>query len=330
MNEIVVMHNDLTDLPLKRFNASEIDILHTICYEVKNKETDEVTLDFDKIRQLSHYQNKNQEQLVESISQTNKKLLQLNFNLTSEDGMKIVQFALFPTFVIDKEAETLKVKVNEPFVYLLNNLSGNYTAFELQQSAELRSIYSKQIYKKLQEFKYTGIWAVSVVKFKDYLDIPKGFSISKIDERIIKPAIEELKDIFIGLKCEKTYKKSASGKGRPSVVGYEWRFTAFTKDNNTCEPTQEGIAEVTGWDKAHRFCPKCHRPIYKKYLENENGGYYLYGHTDFVTGQCDFTSYDLADLLQEYQLPKSDEPDTPEQVKAKNFIAEMINKIFKK
>ena len=328
MNEIVVMHNDLTDLPLKRFNASEIDILHTICYEVKNKKTNEVVIDFDKIRQLSHYQGKDEKQLIESIEQTNKKLLQLNFKVGTERDF--IQFALFPTFRVNADAGELTVKVNEPFAYLLNDLSGNYTAFELQQSAELRSIYTKQIYKKLQEFKYTGIWAVSLPKFKEYLDIPIKYRQTDIDARVIKPAIEELKDIFIGLKCEKTYKKSASGKGRSAVVGYEWRFTAFTKDGNACEPTQEGIAEVTGWEKAHRFCPKCHRPIYKKQLENQNGVYYLYGHTDFKTGLCDFTSYDLADLLQEYQLPKSDEPDTPEQVKAKNFIAEMINKIFKK
>lgn len=328
MNEIVTIHNDLTDLPLKRFNASEIDILHTICYEVKNKETDEVIIDFDKIRQLSHYQNKNDDQLTESITQTNKKLLQLNFKVGTERDF--IQFALFPTFRVNADAGELIVKVNEPFVYLLNDLSGNYTAFELQQSAELRSTYSKQIYKKLQEFKYTGIWVVSLAKFKEYLDIPKGFSASKIDERVIKPAIVELKDIFIGLKCEKTYKKSASGKGRPSVTGYEWRFTAFTKEDNTCEPTQEGIAEVTGWDPSYRFCPKCHRPIYKKYLENENGGYYLYGHTDFKTGKCDYTTYDLADLLQDYQLPNADEPETEEQRQNQNKLREMIARIFKK
>ena len=31
-NEIANIHNDLIDLPLRKFNSSEIDILTTLCY----------------------------------------------------------------------------------------------------------------------------------------------------------------------------------------------------------------------------------------------------------------------------------------------------------
>ena len=329
MNELVVAHNDLIDLPLKKFNASEIDILHTICYSVKEKGGNEVVISFDRIKNLSHYQNKNESQLEESIRITNKKLMNLNFEIESADRKKVVQFVLFPTFIVDREERTLTVKVNEPFVYLLNDLSGNYTSFELQQSAELRSTYSKQIYKKLQEFKHTGIWVISLDKFKKYLDIPKSYRITNIDQFVIKPAIEELKDIFAGLKCEKTYKKADSGRGRPKVVGYEWRFTAFTKEKRVNEPTQEGIAEITEYKKTSWYCPKCHRPIYKRQLENENGTYWIYGHSDFKTGGCDFKTFNSEDLLLKHQL-ESDQPETDEQKHNRKRLADLVSGLFRR
>ncbi len=41
--------------------------------------------------------------------------------------------------------------------------------------------------------------------------------------------------------------------------------------------------------------------------------YYLYGHTDFKTGDCSYTTYDFfADLIEKHQLP-NDDPLTEEQ-----------------
>ena len=326
MNEIVQIHNDLTDLPLKKFNASEIDILHTICYEAKHKETSEVVIEFDKIRKLSHYQGKDEKQLVESIEQTNKKLLQLNFKVGTDRDF--IQFALFPTFRVNTDKGELTVKVNEPFAYLLNNFGKNYTSFELQQSAELKSSYSKQIYKKLQGFKDTGVWIVPIEDFREYLDVPKSYRPSNIDQFIIKPSLNELSPIFEGLKCEKYYEKG--GRGRPKVKGYKWTFKAEKAEENAEPvepPTQEGVAGVTGWQKAHGFCPKCQRQIYQKRMENENGSWIMYGHPDFKTGDCSFWTNDSADLLQEHQLDV--EPATEEQIENKKKLSSMFKNLFR-
>lgn len=325
MNELVVTHNDLTDLPLKKFNASEIDILHTVCYEVKEKGVSEVIIPLSKIRKLSHFQSADQNRFIESVKNTNKKLLHLDFELESEDKTKIVQFALFPTFLIDKEEDTLKVKVNEPFAYLLNNFGKNYTSFELQQSAKLKSSYSKQIYKKLQGFKDTGVWIVLIEDFREYLDVPKSYRPSNIDQFIIKPSLNELSPIFEGLKCEKYYEKG--GRGRPKVKGYKWTFKAEEDAKPVEPPTQEKVAEVTGWQKAHGFCPKCQRQIYQKKMENENGSWIMYGHPDFKTGDCSFWTNDSADLLQEHQLDV--EPATEEQIENKKKLSSMLKNLFR-
>lgn len=76
------------------------------------------------------------------------------------------------------------------------------------------------------------------------------------------------------------------------------------------------------------YCPRCHRAIYKKQLENENGIYYLYGHTDFKTGDCSYTTYDFADLIEKHKL-SSDEPLTEQQKENKRKFSNIISNLFK-
>ena len=52
MNEIANVHNDLIDLPLRKFNASEIDILTALCYKCQQKDTKEIVLGFEQIKKI--------------------------------------------------------------------------------------------------------------------------------------------------------------------------------------------------------------------------------------------------------------------------------------
>ena len=93
------------------------------------------------------------------------------------------------------------------------------------------------------------------------------------------------------------------------------------------EPTQEGIAKVTGWTATQWYCPRCYRPLYKS-RDKVKYGAYMYGHTDYKTGGCDFKAYDTIDLLQEYQIPKPEEAETPEQIENKKKLADFVRSIF--
>lgn len=324
MNEIAKQHNDLIDLPLRRFNASEIDILNAICYRCQEKETKEVVLHFYEIKQLSHYQAKDEKQLIEAIDNTNKKLIELNFKVGTEE--KFIRFALFPTFEIDARKGTVTVQVHEKFAYLLNELSGNYTSLELQESAQLKSAYAKAIYKKLRKYRDTGTWRVTLTDFREYLDIPKSYKIGDLPLKIIRPSIVELAPFFDGLSYETEYRKKA-GRGRPAVSGYVFTFKPQPHKEKP-QITQESIAKQTGWQKTQFYCPMCHRPVFRKMLEKENGTYPLYGHTDFKTGNCDFTTFDSADLLRKEHLPAPELTEKQKENKAK--LAGIIGGLFKK
>ena len=330
MNEIANVHNDLIDLPLRKFNASEIDILTAICYKCNEKQTNKVVLSLDEIKKLADYKNKNNEMFLDDLKKTNSKLMALNFTIGTT--REFTQFVLFPTFEVSDSKGTLTVQVHEKFAYLLNNLKNCYTSLELQESSSLKSSYSKGIYKKLREFRNSDkpFWKVTFDDFKEYLDIPKSYRMTDINKVVINPALKELSPYFEGLTVEKYSNKKKGQRGRPKIDGFIFSYKAEPKKERIKEPTQESIAKVTDWEKTPRFCPNCHRSIYKKELKNENGTYYLYGHTDFKTGECDFTTNDYSVLLQQYQIEQeSNEPSPQEELKNKDGILKKISSIFK-
>ena len=330
MNEIANVHNDLIDLPLRKFNASEIDILTAICYKCNEKQTNKVVLSLDEIKKLADYKNKNNEMFLDDLKKTNSKLMALNFTIGTT--REFTQFVLFPTFEVSDSKGTLTVQVHEKFAYLLNNLKNCYTSLELQESSSLKSSYSKGIYKKLREFRNSDkpFWKVTFDDFKEYLDIPKSYRMTDINKVVINPALKELSPYFEGLTVEKYSNKKKGQRGRPKIDGFIFLYKAEPKKERINEPTQESIAKVTDWEKTPRFCPNCHRSIYKKQLKNENGTYYLYGHTDFKTGECNFTTNDYSVLLERYQIEQeSNEPSTKEELKNQDGILKRISNIFK-
>ncbi len=329
MNEIAKQHNDLIDLPLRKFNASEIDILQALCYKCQEQETNKVVLPFDQIRELSHYQAKDAGRFIEALKETNKKLMGLNFTIGTET--EFTQFVLFPTFEVSASNETLTVQVHEQFSYLLNNLSGNYTSLELQESAALRSAYAKAMYKKLRKYRDTGFWRVSLEDFREYLDVPKSYKICDINKRVLHPSIDELKPFFSGLNCTPYYDKK-SGRGRPSVAGYEFNFKIqpHTEKKEYHVPVPK-IAEKTGWTKLGKYCPCCHKEVWQKHMSNENGEYWLIGHPDFKTGSCRWTSTSFGDALDSEQLEavkKPVEPQTEEQRENLSKLSSMLKGLF--
>lgn len=257
------------------------------------------------------------------------KLFSLNFKVGTDREYE--KFVLFPIFRVSEKEQTVTFSVNEKFAYLMNELSGNYTPIELQESSSLKSSYSKGIYKKLRKFRNTGKWIVSIDDFREFLDIPKSFKISNIDVRIIKPALEELRPLFNGLRCEKKYKHE--GRGRPRVVGYEWTFQKEQKES--FDLSVENIAEASGWKKTHFYCPECKEVVYEKRLTNEYGEYSLFGHPDFKTGKCKQIYYDRGKLIpaSKIEAEKEIEEDSrftkEERDKNKNILSKMISELFK-
>lgn len=231
MSKLAVKYNnDLNSIPLKNFNSIELDLFMTICANIKEKGTDIVTFDFDKLRELSKYEPTSLKRFSDDLDRTYKKLIELNIRIDYENG-SFERFTLFNRYKVDMDTKSLEIQVNENFKYILNDLNlGNFTRFELKEYTSINSTYSKALYMRLKQWKSTGKWEVSLEEFKRVLAIPGSYKMGNIDQQILNPALQDLKPFFKGLKVFKLDKKGKlSGRGRPVKT---MRFTFQQQDDS--------------------------------------------------------------------------------------------------
>lgn len=218
MNEIVKYNNNFNNIGLRNFNANELDILMAICSRMREKGEEEITFHFDKLKKLIKYSDKTNT-FVKDLENTYDKLISIKLKIG--DKRKFVKFVLFTRYSVNSDSQTIDIAVNKDFAWVLNELNVTFTSFELQEFIELKSSYSKEFYRRMKQFKTTGIWKVSIEEFKQILDIPSSYKASDIDKRVLMPIENELGKKH-NLKIKKRY--SSKGRGRPTVSGFEFKF----------------------------------------------------------------------------------------------------------
>lgn len=98
-------------------------------------------------------------------------------------------------YELNKEKETVTVKVNEDFKWVLNELA-NCTTFELSEFVSIKGSYVKEIYRRAKQFRMNGYWIVEMDEFKRLLDIPKSYRMSDINKVVLTPTTDELRKIW--------------------------------------------------------------------------------------------------------------------------------------
>ena len=236
---IVKYHKDFEKrLILRNFNASELNFLIAICTKVRDKNEEEVIFTFNELKELSRWTKKDDEKFINSLEKTNKKLMELNFKIKNEK--EIIQFVLFPTFKVNKNSKILAVRINKEFAYLLNNLSNNFNWYQLKDFTSLKSRYSKLLYKELMLFKDTGYRIFKIEDFRKKLDIPEKYRMTHINEYVLNPIKEDLKQIFSKFEIVKI-------KNGRDIAQIRFNFTySNIKPVEVVEDTEKVVNENIG------------------------------------------------------------------------------------
>lgn len=229
VNEAVKIKNRLNELPLRNFNAREMNLFFTICQRVKNKGTDEVTIPFWELRELSQYDMKGSA-FIADLESMYTKLLSLN--LRTDDGSKIVRFVAFPRYIIDRDEKTVSVSVAPEFKRLFNFFvsSEPWTKFRLDEFTGLKSTYSKAGYRLCMQFHSTGRVIMAMDWFREYFCVPKSYTVSEIDKRVIKYLKEELPPYIKGFSISKRRASKTTSKriSEQKVTGRGAKVTGYT------------------------------------------------------------------------------------------------------
>lgn len=190
-----------------------------ICSRMKEKGEEEITFHFDKLKKLINYSDNTPATFVKDLESTYDKLISIKLKVGDE--RRFIKFVLFTRYSVDIEEKIVEIAVNKEFAWVLNALNVSFTAFELKEFLSLKSSYAKEFYRRMKQFKSTGIWRVSIEEFRKMLDISEKYKIGEIDKWVLKPIQKELGDRF-NLKIKKLYNKKS--RGRPSVSGFIFTF----------------------------------------------------------------------------------------------------------
>lgn len=212
LSEIVKYHNDLNTLQMTGFTEKEIDIFFSICFKLKNQGNTSVNMSYKEIKELSNYKHRSIAKIHDSVDSTFKKLLGLSIKV--EDENTIARFVLFTDYVIDKNNQYISLQVHDKFKYLLNDLMSNYTKFELKEFVSLKSVYSKNTYKILKQYRTTGWYEVHLDQFRYLLDVPESYDTNNFNKRVLKPIMDELPAYFKNFNIEKLKKGRTINKLR--------------------------------------------------------------------------------------------------------------------
>lgn len=233
--ETVVYHNEMNLVPLKNFTPVELDLLFAMCNKLKEQEDSVLRVDFKDLKQLSNYDanTRNIKRFVDDLQRVYNKMLTITY--TVETSQKIKRFVLFHTYEIDKEQRYIEISTSPDLKYLLNNITNNFTKFELEEFSKLKSSYSKNMYRLLKQYKHTGYLKLKIETFRERLDVPDSYRMTNVTQKILKPIADELAYIFPNLQINKV----KAQKGR-KIAYIEFIFDPEQRIQSKRKPFQHG------------------------------------------------------------------------------------------
>ena len=286
---MIKYHNNLNKIALKDFNQRELSIFFAVCSIMKEQGTSELEISFSDLENIIGIPFKDKNELVTYIRNTNRKLLNLKTEIAN-DGVYI-DFVLFRTFITDTNKNILTVKVNEDFAYILNDLTQNFTLFELKEFNLLTSIYAKHLYRLLKQFRYTGYYKVEISEFKRLFDVPSSYQMNDINKRVLNPAIKEVKKFFSSLTLTKE-KEGKRIKYLKFTFDKEKRSIANEDSIIDISIDQSNLALIDQ-PKENIVCPKCGQLLSKCTAKN---GDIFWGHKNYLTSGCKATYSSIEEI----------------------------------
>lgn len=315
---MIKYHNDMNLVAFKNFNQRELNIFFSICALMKEKGDNTITFSYNELKRLINAKLPTNQVFEDLLVSTYNKLLELQLGYHDEN--KIVRFVLFTGYTVDKEKKEISIRVNHDYAYVLNDLSSNFTIFELQEFNTLASSYSKNMFRLLKQFKSTGHYTVSVDEFRRLLDIPEYYTMKRITDKILSVILKELSSYFVDLKVTKIK------EGR-TIKTLDFRFKPQHYTDNqvmTIDITADNSNEslVNEKRKEDIICPKCGKPLVLLY--NKNGDTF-WGHADYLVNTCKET-YSTKEEIEAIKEQRAELlEDEADRAKFEQEVKELIN-----
>lgn len=224
MNEVVKYNNYMNELSFRDFSDYDLNFLMVICAKMKDLGEETQHFEYDTLMELLEWdRTKSIDVFHKDLKRMSEKLRHVGATIDIDPDV-FTAFNLFSDFEGNKKKRELTVRLNPRFKYILNDLTKNFTRFELAEYVHLDGKYSKLLYQHLKQYRKTGWWQISVDDIRRELSIPNSMPTMNITPKVLKPSIEIIKTCkgFGELEVEVI---RSPRRGR-KVEGYKFSWTA--------------------------------------------------------------------------------------------------------
>jgi len=216
--QVTVYKNELNTSSFRKFNTVEMNLFFAICSKMREKGLSKIQFDFIELKELIGYTDRNNKRFISQLDSLYTKMLTLTYR--KGNSIDYSKFVLFTGFNMKGSENYIEISVNPELEYLINEISTEFTKFELEEFTSLKSSYSKTMFRLLKQFRLTGYYKVNIDEFRRLLDIPTSYPMYKIDQSVLSYIKKELPSIFKNLKIKKI-----KAKKQNKIEYLEFSFT---------------------------------------------------------------------------------------------------------
>lgn len=195
-------HKDFHRIQFQDFKTKERKLIFALCYKLMEQESDIIEFNVKEIAEISGYRpTKAGDNIYKSLEETYKRIKNASIKVKKENGVK--HFVLFTVFETFEDKGLVKIRVNDEYRYLLNQITAPFTIQDVIEYRNLNSGYSQLLYSILKEWEKKKECVLTIEDFRKELGIPIKYRISEIDKFVLTPIMTELPQYFFNLKLEK-------------------------------------------------------------------------------------------------------------------------------
>lgn len=267
MNEVVRYDNIINHLSFRNFTENDFNLFMCLCARLKNLGDETQVYEYDYLMDMIGWDKSQRLELFhDEIKRMTDKLRQIG-GVIDISPDEFVAFNLFSTFRGNKQKRHLTVRVNPEFKYVLNDLTKNFTQFELSEYVGLNGRYSKLLYQHLKQYRKTGWWQISLEDIRQELSIPDTYLNKHIMDKVIKPSIEVIKTCkgFADLDVEVL---QSPRRGR-AVIGYKFKWTADKQIRGQINMTEYLASQNKGKTKGKANKKAVQSKSYKDFKQSD-------------------------------------------------------------
>lgn len=271
------------------YSAFEQNIFFLIASKFTQSNETSITIPMNTIYDLSKdsYHNNH---VVKMTKKLGKRIANLNFYKTvkMDDGKVGLRIGHLFTY-IDITNDYVRCSLDPLFIDYFRNISNSFTAFDLDEFIDLKSKYSKTLYRCLLDLKNYGhpvskgasvySWHVSLSDYRDILRFPKSYQVGRITMKTISCIEELLKKVprFKKIEVKSVYDSHKRGRPLEGFV-FEYEFRSLSDIQRMNSAAVRAVSSATS-----KLCPFCGKPV-----EEKNGKYGTFiGHA--FKGSCEKT-----------------------------------------